>query len=163
MNSNNIELPLHTNPLNDSADRLSNNNNNNNDEPRFSEFHDLVPLLATSARRSRFDSEARSDSVYVSSRSDSYWDVLDDIDRYEGDLASALDVDAGDGAAESIRAKLSKAQARDPAHVYRVGGEAAFAAEHVGDAEQGERYREECLRARRMLPQFNLEGLWVGK
>ena len=158
LNSNEIELPRRTNQITN-----KHNEDVNNDKPRNSEFHHLEPLLATSARRSRLDSEARSASVYVSSGSDSYWDLLDDIARYEGDLSSALEEDASDGVAESIRAKLREARARDPAHVYRVVGEEAQTAERRGDAEQGERYREECLRAKRMLPQFNLEGLWVGK
>lgn len=58
---------------------------------------------------------------------------------------------------------MRRAQAKDPEHVYRVTTGAAEVAERMGREEEGKRYREESERAKRMLPQFNLEGLWVGK
>jgi hypothetical protein len=47
--------------------------------------------------------------------------------------------------------------------VYRVTTAAARVARRMGRVEEAERYQMESLRAKKMLPQFNLEGLWVGK
>jgi len=33
----------------------------------------------------------------------------------------------------------------------------------MGRVEESEKYRMEAERARQMMPQFQLEGLWVGK
>lgn len=68
-----------------------------------------------------------------------------------------------DSAVDAIQSMLRRAQSRDPEHVYKVTSGAARSAESMGRVEEGEMYRMESLRARSMLPQFNLEGLWVGK
>ena len=101
--------------------------------------------------------------MYVPCGSDQYWDLRDEIVQLEQDLQNALELDLDDGALDSIKSMLRRAQAKDPSHVYNVIGEAAMSAEERGDVEASEKYREESKRARSMLPQFNLEGLWVGK
>jgi hypothetical protein len=58
---------------------------------------------------------------------------------------------------------LRRSQAKDAAHVYRITTQAARVAERMGRWEEAERYKVESERAKKMLPQFNLEGLWVGK
>ncbi|KAL7542600.1 hypothetical protein ACHAWF_007209 [Thalassiosira exigua] len=134
------------------------------DDVRSSEFSDLEPLPSpTPERLARLASDERTSRIYVPSGSDSYWDLRDEIDQLERDLESAIEVGVSEGAADSIRGLLRKARARDPEHVHRVTSGAARSAERMGRSEEGSRYREESLRARRMLPQFNLEGLWVGK
>ena len=47
--------------------------------------------------------------------------------------------------------------------VYKLTQGAAWSAGKMGRVDESRRYMEESLRARKMLPQFNLEGLWVGK
>ena len=47
--------------------------------------------------------------------------------------------------------------------VYKLTKGAAWSAGKMGRVDESRRYMEESLRARKMLPQFNLEGLWVGK
>ena len=149
--------------------------------PRSSEFGRLDGLLearpVSDARRTRLEAEARAAAVYVPGSSDAHWDLKDEIRRLEAALAAALggpdgnNVGAGAAAAvaggaedvEALRTRLRRARARDPAYVYRVVGGASVVAAEKGQAEQSARYREESLRARRMLPQFNLEGLWVGR
>lgn len=131
---------------------------------RSSEFHDLEPRPASPARLSRLDSIARSQSVYVPSGSDEYWDLRDEISRLERNLEQATEAGVNDDpSANEARRSLRRARAKDPAHVYDVIGEAARSAERRGDDEATARYSEERDRARSMLPQFNLEGLWVGK
>lgn len=147
------------------VDQSSMNNNNGlqTHEPRSSEFHNLEDLIPTPIRTTRLESEARISNIYVPSGSDNYWDLRDEIEQLERDLSSALEVGVSDTAVSAIRSMLRRAQARDPEHVYRVTSGAAKSAERMGRMEESERYREESVKARRMLPQFNLEGLWVGK
>ena len=64
---------------------------------------------------------------------------------------------------KAIETMLRRSQAKDAAHVYRVTTQAARVAERMGRWEEAERYTVESERAKKMLPQFNLEGLWVGK
>lgn len=155
-----IDFPL---PTADSNAPFSELDDALDDEPRSSEFRGLEPRPASPARLSRLDSEARSRDVYVPSGSDRYWDLRDEIAQLETDLRNAIEVGVADAAVDSIRALLRRARAKDPMHVYKVIGEAAESAEARGDEEKGRKYREESSRARNMLPQFNLEGLWVGK
>jgi uncharacterized protein HemY len=64
---------------------------------------------------------------------------------------------------KAIEAMLRRKQARDPDHVYRVTTAAARVAHRIGRHDEANRYLDESRRAKKMLPQFNLEGLWVGK
>ena len=64
---------------------------------------------------------------------------------------------------QAIETMLRRAQAKDAQHVYRVTSKAAVVAGRMGRYEEAERYGIESERAKMMLPQFNLEGLWVGK
>ncbi|KAL9185823.1 hypothetical protein ACHAXT_003600 [Thalassiosira profunda] len=152
-----LDLP----PLSPSA--ASDDGADHNNEPRSSEFHGLEPLRSSPARRTRLESEARSNSVYTPSGSDDYWALRDEIAQLERDLEAAADVGVSDGAVVAIRGMLRRAQAKDPEHVYKVTSGAARGAERMGREEESRRYMEESLRAKKMLPQFNLEGLWVGK
>ncbi len=68
-----------------------------------------------------------------------------------------------DTAINAIQNMLRRAQSKDPEHVYKITSGAARSADMLGRMEASVKYREESLRARKMLPQFNLEGLWVGK
>ena len=47
--------------------------------------------------------------------------------------------------------------------VYKLTQGAAWSAGKMGRVDESRRYMEESVRARKMLPEFNLEGLWVGK
>ncbi|KAL7539198.1 hypothetical protein ACHAXR_011524 [Thalassiosira sp. AJA248-18] len=159
--NNDIDLPP-ASPPHQSTNSNSNSLHQQN-EPRSSEFHNLEPLSTTPLRRSRLETEARSNSIYVSSGSNSYWELRDEITQLEKDLASAIDVGVSDDAINAIQTMLRRAKAQDPEHVYKITKGAAWSAERMGRVEQSHMYRMESLKARKMLPQFNLEGLWVGK
>lgn len=68
-----------------------------------------------------------------------------------------------DAAINAIKSMLRRAQSKDPEHVYKITSGAARSADLLGRHEASLKYREESVKARRMLPQFNLDGLWVGK
>lgn len=182
-NNNNIDFPSPSSSssssqeenwsfLNNAANvnnnhHLNNNqnqdNDNNNDEPRTSEFHNLEPLPQSPTRRIRLEHEARSLNIYTQSGSNPYWDLQDEISQLQIDLQTSLAVGVSDSAVNEIRDMLRRAQSRDPNHVYQLTKGAAYTAEGMGKVDESHTYMEECMRARKMLPQFNLEGLWVGK
>lgn len=155
-----IDLPLSSESHGESNSLLS---ENNNDESRSSEFHNLEPLSLTPARRTRLENEARSTNIYTPSGSDPYWELRDEITQLQKDLQTAMDVGVSESAVNAIRGMLRRAQSKDPEHVYQVTKGAAWSAGRSGRIDESKKYMEECMRARKMLPQFNLEGLWVGK
>jgi hypothetical protein len=58
---------------------------------------------------------------------------------------------------------ILRAQMRDPDFIYEVSLERMETAQRAGLFAEAERYRQEAKLARSALPQFNLDGLWVGK
>ena len=162
--------------------------NSYNDEARSLEFHNLNPLPRTAARTARLEAEAKMKQIYIPSATNEYWDLLDEINQLEEDLQSGLNVGISEGAgkrdslatpcllvltrssflsscseANSITNMIKRKRASDPEHVYKVTSRAAQSALRMGRLEESEKYRIESERARQMMPQFQLEGLWVGK
>ena len=130
---------------------------------RSSEFDDLEPLSHSETRSSRLDAETRLRSIYTTAGTDQYWSLRDEITQLESDLENGRDLGISDEAVSAVRNILRKAQSKDPEHVYRITSAAAKAAERMGRVEESEKYKQESLKAKKMLPWFNLEGLWVGK
>jgi Cyclin D1 binding domain len=56
-----------------------------------------------------------------------------------------------------------RAQMKDPEFIYEVSVERMEEAQRAGRFSEAEGYRQEAKVARSALPQFNLNGLWVGK
>jgi len=149
------------------GDDIANSNYNSNDDVnnflRSSEFANLEPLPHSETRSSRLDAENRLRSIYTTAGTDPYWSLRDEIVQLEADIQAGNEVGISDEAAAAVRNLLRRAQSKDPEHVYRITSAAASAAERMGRMEESEKYRQESLKAKKMLPWFNLEGLWVGK
>ena len=64
---------------------------------------------------------------------------------------------------EQLERSILKAQQVDAEFVYTVSLERMEAAEQAGRFTEAERFRAVAAEARAALPQFNLDGLWVGK
>jgi len=64
---------------------------------------------------------------------------------------------------KELERAIIQAQKVDAEFVYSVALERMEQAEANGDMEAMEQYRQEATMARSCLPQFNLDGLWVGK
>jgi hypothetical protein len=123
----------------------------------------------------RLQLEARLKAIYTPVNSNEYWDLRDEILQLEEDLQVAKSHlgstrygnsnsnGKSSAGVKAIETMLRRCQAKDAEHVYRVTSRAAEVAERMGRWEEADRFAEESARARRMLPQFNLEGLWVGK
>ena len=63
-----------------------------------------------------------------------------------------------------LRRAIIHAQQMDAEFVYAVNTEKMNSVEEAnGSPEEVEEYRMEAMKARQAMPQFNLEGLWVGK
>jgi hypothetical protein len=62
-----------------------------------------------------------------------------------------------------LQRSILKAEHLDAEFVYKVSQERMEAAEAKGRWIEAEQYGVEAMKARQALPQFNLEGLWVGK
>ena len=79
--------------------------------------------------------------------------------------AELYDAKATNDAARVLELQHSivKAQQHDAEFVYSVSLERMEAAEARGRWAEAEKFRLDAVEARQALPQFNLEGLWVGK
>lgn len=130
---------------------------------RSSEFGSLEPLPDNLTRRLRLESERRANSLYVSGGTDEFWDLRDEIAQLSSDLKAALRVGVSKTAETAVKRMLRRAQAKDPGHVFKVTSEAASAAKRLGRDDEAHKYEKEAERAKKYMPQFNLEGLWVGK
>jgi hypothetical protein len=64
---------------------------------------------------------------------------------------------------QELERSIIKAQKVDAEFVYEVSLSQMQSAEYQGRVKEAEEYRKEAMRARKALPQFNLDGLWVGK
>jgi hypothetical protein len=156
---------------------------------RSSEFNIREsPLPAPSTkRRERLERERAWQSYYefVAPGTDEYWDLKDTIRSLEMDYiaAAAAANDAKSNSAtttkvRNIKNMLDDARGKDPEYIYgktsyyirdnnrvddrkRVGAVVENDDNHAREEE--EEVIEQNRAARQKLPQFNLEGLWVGK
>ena len=64
---------------------------------------------------------------------------------------------------EELTNNISEEQARDPDYIYDTSLDKALIAEKAGQDDEATLYRHRALEARKNMPQYNLEGLWVGK
>lgn len=64
---------------------------------------------------------------------------------------------------DQLERAIIKAQAVDAEFVYLVSMERVESAEKRGRKKEAARFRKEAMKARCAMPQFNLDGLWVGK
>lgn len=62
-----------------------------------------------------------------------------------------------------IEQSILKVQQVDAEFVYSINLERMHVAEQEGRMEDYERYQQRAMEARSALPQYNLDGLWVGK
>lgn len=126
---------------------------------RMAEFLNLEPIIDTELRRERKERDSRTQDQFAS-YGDELWDHRAAIERLTAKLMNAM----GNGDTEDfIRDELRRLEQRDPGIVYKVKLEAMIEAEEEGRMEDAQKHKEAAMAARSCLPQFNLEGLWVGK
>ena len=126
------------------------------------EFKDLGPVEETEARRLRLERDTAARARFETF-GDGLWDLRSEMETLSQRLVSAID--RGEARAEeAARAALRSRERRDPELSYAVAlAELEVARELGADADGLEKLRAKAAAARSCLPQFNLEGLWVGK
>lgn len=132
------------------------------DDPRrHMEFKDLEPLPENKAREERISAEVANRDRFVAF-GDDLWDLRASMDRWSRKLVHSL----AEGATQKedmARESLREAEQKDPELVYMLELAEVEDAIKEGRLNDVEKHQELAIAARSCLPQFNLEGLWVGK
>jgi len=84
------------------------------------------------------------------------------LDKLRFDLNEAREL-GDDTTISELQIELEKEVNMDPQLVYEAYMQKASMAEDSDMTEKLKKYRSQALEARSFLPQYNLEGLWVGK
>lgn len=126
------------------------------------EFLDLEPLETTSRRKERMERDSKAQAQFAR-YGDDLWELREGISQLSEELVNALHEGERGPTEESLRENLQIAEQRDPEIVYKMELENAIEAKREGRMEDAAKHHETAMQARSCLPQFNLEGLWVGK
>jgi hypothetical protein len=153
-----VAKPWSSRPLN----LLAGDRPDRDDEVRRKlEFKDLEPLAETEARRTRIECDTKNKAQFETF-GDRLWDL-----RTEAETLSRRLIDAIEGGKDHIelstREKLRDAESRDPELVYMLSVAELELAEKEGRFDDAQEHKGRAAAARSCLPQFNLNGLWVGK
>ena len=114
----------------------------------------------SSGRLDRIKIEDAAKKLYL------HGDELIELRKYIINLEAELEVAADErdtGSIQHITRALQESKAMDAEHCYMIALENLKIAEKNGNQEEASEYRKESLLARSCLPQFQLNGLWVGK
>lgn len=111
-------------------------------------------------RRERIDREEKNLSRFL--QGDQLFELRDYIKKVEQELEVARQSGLGRRIIETQKA-LEVAKNMDAEYVYTSSTQNAREAERMGLFDEAKELRKEAMEARSLLPQFNLEGLWVGK
>lgn len=134
---------------------------NNCDSRRHLEFKDLEPIQETETRRERLEMELENKAQFEEF-GDSLWDLRSEMETLSHQLVDAID-EGEETNQEFMREKLRDIESRDPELVYMLSVAEMEKAQKEGRAQDVEMYKTRAAAARSCLPQFNLDGLWVGK
>jgi len=137
----------------------SNNDDNGDIDPRGSEFSSLEAREDNIVRKSRQEREIF-DQRRFAEYGNELWELRSTIDDLNQRIAESMTSGAD---VEGLKFKLQQAKSRDPYHVYGLEIEAIEKLSQEGRIEEASIHRQEAMSARSCLPQFNLEGLWIGK
>lgn len=130
---------------------------------RHSEYQNLEPLQESDIRRARMERDLVNRKQFVKYGND-LWNLRETISKLSIKLMDAInDTSNMKGKASQIRAKLRVAESQDPELNYKLELEAMHNAQREGRTKDAELHSKKAVAARSCLPQFNLEGLWVGK
>jgi len=137
----------------------SNNEENGDSDPRDSEFSSLEAREDNIVRKSRRERE-NIDQQRFAGYGNELWELRSMIDNLNQRIAESMNSGAD---VEALKHQLQQAESRDPYHVYGSELEAMEKLLQEGRTEEANIHHQEAMSARSCLPQFNLEGLWIGK
>jgi hypothetical protein len=129
---------------------------------RHSEYLNLEPLSESDVRRARMERDLVNRKKFAKYGND-LWNLRKTMTKLSIKLMDAINNNSMKGEESHIRAKLLVAESRDPELIYKLELEAMRKAQRDGKTKDAELHRKKAVAARSCLPQFNLEGLWVGK
>ena len=132
-----------------------------NEDRRLLEFKDLEPLVETETRRRRLERENEGLARFEKF-GDSLWDLRSEMEKLSHELSSAIRK-GEEHTEDKTREILRDYESRDPELVYALAVAELDQAKTAGRDNDVEELKAKTEAARRCLPQFNLEGLWVGK
>ena len=125
------------------------------------DFQDVHSIPTQPEERQR-RIEAEEDAMSRFAHGDDLTQLRKDVESMRLDLLDARSV--GDvSRMNELKVQITRAGAKDAEFIYELATQRMKLAEREGLEEEAERYRDEAMAARSVLPQFNLEGLWVGK
>jgi len=178
--SSSYRQPLHMSSAGAAADEFEFDESNANKRvrvspPSSSEPKSIAPPLAyegveydfqdiayyhSEERQQRLDAEKRALTRFA--QGDELMDLRKDVESMRDDLQSAKS--SGDQSKmDELKVKITEAGTRDAEFIYELARHRLKLCEREGLEEEAERFEAEAIAARSVLPQFNLEGLWVGK
>ncbi|KAL3918221.1 MAG: hypothetical protein SGILL_004340 [Bacillariaceae sp.] len=144
------------------ASNNGDNSNNQHENPRRqTEFTDLGSIEESMERQRRIQQEERNGERFVKF-GDDLWALRQLMNKLSRKLLKAINVGLRDEEI-TIREQLRQAEQQDPEVVYKMEMEQLKSAKMEGLEQDAMRHSRNAYAARSCLPQFNLEGLWVGK
>jgi hypothetical protein len=125
------------------------------------EFSGLEPLPESSTRQARVSQDKKNRRKFVKFGED-LWSLRKVMNSLSLKLVAAINSGVREKE-EEIREQLREAEQQDPDLVYRLELEKLLKAKSEGRTSDATRHSKKAIAARSCLPQYNLDGLWVGK
>lgn len=121
---------------------------------------EILPPASSQERLDRIKRESDTRSRFL--HGDELIELRQYIENLEMDMVDARD--SNDlGRLSDLQKALHESRNMDPEFAYANCLENAEASEKCGMHDEAKEWRQEATEARACLPQFNLQGLWVGK
>jgi predicted acylesterase/phospholipase RssA len=128
---------------------------------RRAEFSDLEPVKQSLARQARLRMDTQNRNRFAK-YGDDLWGLRESMTALSEKLVAAINGGIRE-TEDKIRENLREMEKQDPELVYEIEIEKMYKAKSEGRTSDAELHSKKALAARSCLPQFNLEGLWVGK
>jgi Cyclin D1 binding domain len=141
--------------------RAAGDNGRENEVRRSLEFMDLEPIKESQERRERLRRDMENQAQFEKF-GDSLWELRSQMRQLSNQLISAIDEGHND-MEQATRELLRDFESRDPELTYMLALQEMETAEKQNRMQDYENRKIKAAAARSCLPQFNLDGLWVGK
>jgi len=128
---------------------------------RHTEFEDLGSLTQSSERKRRLEQESENKRRFIA-YGDDLWNMREFMDELSRKLLKSIN-DGDREKEKEIREELYRIENQDPDLVYKIQLQKMQQARSEGREDDARHHNNIAMAARNNLPQFNLEGLWVGK
>lgn len=145
----------------DGASAFEDHHGEHTSSRRRTEFTNLGSLQESLERQRRFRQEERNEQRFVK-YGDDLWELRKLMNKLSHKLLNAINVGVRNEESE-VRDQLRHLEQQDPEFVYKSEMEQLRMAKTENRDADARMHSRNAYAARSCLPQFNLEGLWVGK